>query len=98
MDSCEWKLTDGELAEIKEKRIAELTAEVREFKAAESLLCEKIERIESTNQRLRDAGVKLVKAARFTMGQDFGSGAMLTTLCRLSEVCYAFEKGDVDND
>ena len=53
MDSCEWKLTDGELAEIKEKRIAELTAEVDRLQNL-CFDCDEERRNEiNKNQRLR---------------------------------------------
>ena len=68
MDSCEWKLTDGELAEIKEKRIAELTTEVENLKGwlrDSNRGLDRCVRQRDTflqkNQRLRDAAKAFIK-------------------------------------
>ena len=98
MMSCHDCLNKEIDIDFKNDEIERLTAEVEQLNRRRKRLYEVARKCRQDNQRFRDAGVKLVKAARFTMGQGFGSGAMLTALCRLSEACYAFEKGDVDND
>ena len=60
MDSCEWKLTDGELAEIREKRIVELTAEVDRLAELNKCVEESCAGLGIENRRLRDAAKDMV--------------------------------------